>query len=283
MKIHIIDDQGYSLEALKIYKSLGKVTFGKVIRPDTDILIVRLNPVTAKGIDMMPNLKIVASSTTGLDHIDVDYARQKGIHVVSFKGRTDLISQISSTAEHTWGLILALVRNYPRHFVSEDRILGHELQGKTLGIIGYGRVGQMVARYASAFKMHVLVNDPYNNDDDVVKYSINRIFLESDIVTVHVPLNPLTKGMIKFEYFNRLKDPFYFVNTSRSQIVQKGALRRALELELLTGATSDFLEDGPPIPNLILTNHIGGHTIEGMEIAEKALAQLVKREVSKSG
>ena len=150
MKVTLLNDHEYSQRALDIYAELENHSRG-------EILVTRLEPVTKELIDSMPALKIIGSSTTGLEHIDVKYAESKGVKVISLLDCRDKIGQISSTAEHTFALILAIVRNIvkahesvvttPQH---RETLKGSELRGKTLGILGMGRVGKMVAGYAAS-------------------------------------------------------------------------------------------------------------------------------------
>jgi D-3-phosphoglycerate dehydrogenase len=234
-----------------------------------------------------PNLKFVVSCTTGLDHINTDYCKQKGIEVISLRGETEFLQDVHATAEHTWALILALVRKLP--FAHNDvcvdnwdreRWQGIELHGKKLGIIGYGRVGRQVAGYVEAFGMFPLVCDKEGHLEFVLR--------NADIVTIHVPLTDETRGMFSYDQFKLMKPTACFINTSRGQVVDEEALLWALEQEKIVGAALDvangepnninpaLLEYARTHSNLIVTPHTSGNTQESREKTQVFLATKIK-------
>ena len=261
-------------------------------QPDTDLIIVDLNRCwDANFFERFPKLKAVVSCTTGLDHIDTDYCREKGIKVISLKGETDFLQDVYATAEHTWALILSLIRKVPFAFDDvkrgnwdREKWQGCELRGKTLGIVGYGRVGQQVYGIADAFGMDVLFHDKKYDF-----YSLDKVLKTSDIITVHVPLDESTRGMFGAEQFAMMKPTSYFVNTSRGAIIQEDALLGALIEKKIAGAALDVVNDEPNIyhalkmyidwsdkHNLIITPHIAGNTAESREKTQLFISHKIK-------
>ena len=238
-----------------------------------------------------PNLKFIASCTTGLDHIDTDYCEAKGIDIISLKGETDLLRDVWATAEHTWALIMSLVRKVPFAFDDVKRgnwdreaWQGTELRGKTLGVVGYGRVGRQVARFAEAFGMYIMIYVP---NHPLGESYLDTVLRRSDIVTVHVPLNTETTGMFGEEQFKRMKPTAYFINTSRGAVVDEAYLWRALKDKWIAGAALDVLENEPNInpslieyakqnTNLVLTCHIAGNTAESRKKTQLHIANKIK-------
>ena len=288
MKILNLEPDGYSPEALRILQSLGEVMpFG---RNDADVLIVRLaKQITAGVMDKLPNLKYIVSATTGLDHIDLDAAKKRGIKVLSLKGEGGFLRSVPATAELTWGLILSLTRNIPAAVESvkvgewkRDAFKGVDLKGRTLGIIGMGRIGEMVAKYGEAFGMRVIYHDP--NRFSCIR-SFGSILLDADIISVHVPLNEDTRGMFGIREFALMHEDAYFVNTSRGEVVNEEALLSALENNLIAGAALDVISGerkehnlqllayARTHDNLIITPHIGGCTADSMEATEIFMAK----------
>ena len=215
--------------------------------------------IDAHWLDTHPDVKVIGSPTTGLDHIDLVLCQERGVKVVSLQGELSFLRSITSTAEHTWGLIIALSRCYRSAFDGVRR-QGNRLSGKTLGIIGSrGRIGTQVAKYAKAFGMKIKKAD---KGDKLV-----GLLRESDVVTAHIPLQG-NEGFWKLAHFKQMKPSAVFINTSRTRIVEDGALLSALRDGLIAGAAMDFTDDPELVQyakthdNLILTPHIGGNTVE---------------------
>ena len=234
-------------------------------------------------------LKVLTTATTGLDHIDLESCRRRGIEVVSLKEGAQVLDSISATAELTWGLVLCVVRRLPaamRSVLTEGRwareaFRTYELQGKVIGIIGCGRLGRMVARYGLAFGMDVVACDPHVCDppEGVRLCEQPELLDRSDVVSLHVRLTDGTKGLFGREQFAAMKEGAWLVNTSRGALVDEGALLDALETGRLRGAALDVLCDeeagehdwvarnalvqyAQQHDNLIITPHIGGATID---------------------
>jgi D-3-phosphoglycerate dehydrogenase len=261
-------------------------------------LIVRLaHRIDREIIDTGENLEVISTATTGLNHIDTDYAKEKKIDILSLKGETKFLEDIHATAEHTWALILALIRKVPQSFQSvkkgewdRDSFKGRELHGATLGIVGFGRIGKKIAKYGQAFGMEVIAytKDTIEQVDGVsLVDSLSTLLEKSDIVSIHVPLNSTTRMMFRDKEFNIMKKGSILINTSRGEIIDEDALMNAIKYGFLAGAALDVLEDEVALirkrkskiiefakneDRIIITPHIGGATIESMEKTEIFMA-----------
>ena len=308
--ITLIAEENYSPKATALYKKLGLVSFDKKHLKKADILVVRLAlNVTKKVIDSAPNLKVIATSTTGLNHIDTDYAKKKGIKVISLRGRTGFLKNIPSTAEETMALILALARRLPWAFDYVKKggwdstvWSGHQLMGKTLGLLGFGRLGKIVARYARVFGMKIIACDPYVSkkimeQGGVKKVDMTTLFKTPDILSLHVLLTSETHNLVRAKHLKMMKPTAYLINTARAELIEKGALYKALKNKWISGAAVDVLwnelPDGSHLKadslwryakthqNLIILPHIGGATIEAMHATQDFIAELVLKHFKK--
>jgi phosphoglycerate dehydrogenase-like enzyme len=265
-----------------------------------DIVVPSLSQeVDAGWMRAIPGLRIIGTPTTGTDHIDVAFAEQAGIRVISIKNERALLDDIQSTAELAWLLILACQRNLRAALTQgaaggwdASAIRGHELIGKTMGIVGHGRLGSMMSRFALAFRMCVLAADPQPvTAPGVRQVSFDTLLAEADIVTVHVHLSDATHGMFDAATFGKMKTGAVFVNTSRGALVDEEALLAALESGKLAAAGLDVIcnereadrANGPLLryaathSNLIVTPHLGGTTVEAKAKAQSHLVQLLKQ------
>lgn len=256
-------------------------------------LIITDEPINARVLDIYPNLKVIGCSMTGLDHVDLEECKERGIEVLSLKYQdsrsrevADLLEDVSSTAEHTIGLIIALARNYRAAlsgpYAHRDEYMGHSLKGKKILLVGgLGRVGRQVHRIAEAMGMDVFILDASVSRFEIFKLRRTRLgrlkfeiegFLgtmlkEMDFVSMHLPL-PGNKGFFRRDMFWWMKKTAYFINTARSGVVEDGALLEALQQGRIAGAAVDFIDDEGLLhyselnPNVVLTNHIGGVTHE---------------------
>tara|TARA_Y100000588_G_scaffold89019_1_gene95402 strand:- start:27342 stop:28310 length:969 start_codon:yes stop_codon:yes gene_type:complete len=308
-----IEPIGYSKNALDELKKFGHVDELELTRAQLlkqigkyHVLIVRLSYEIDKNvIDAATNLVAIVSATTGLDHIDKEYADSKGIQILSLQGEAKFMDTVSASAEHTWALILALQRKIPSAFTSvqdgqwnRDDYKGHDLDGAKLGIVGLGRVGRKIANYGLAFNMDVMAFDSHNSHwhssvdraeclDDLLQYG--------DVVTLHVPLNNDTKNMIRAKQIGQMRDGSVLINTSRGQLIDEQALLSALESGKLSGAALDVLSDERLITklninplleyarkyeNLIITPHIAGATHESMAKTELFMAKKLGKYLS---
>lgn len=227
-----------------------------------------------------PQLKVISNYAVGFDNIDVEAATKRGIVVTNTP--SDEVNE--AVAEHTWALILALARRIveadeaTKHGAyrgwEPDIFLGTNLIGKTLGIVGMGRIGSMVARRAAGYKMNVLYNkrtpDPEAEQSLGVRFaSLDDLLAQSDFISLHVPLTPETRHMINKDAFAKVKKGAYLVNTARGSIVEERDLVEALDSAQIAGAALDVFDNEPDIsPELmanqkvIMTPHIASATWE---------------------
>ena len=301
---------GYSAEAGSVLAGLGEVFAKEMSRSqlmdqlaDFDVLIVRLaNQIDREVIDAALRLRVIVTATTGLDHIDVRYAQERGITVLSLRDETEFLREVRATAEHTWALLLGLLRNIVPASIAahqgnwyRDMFRGRELNGKRLGIVGLGRLGKMVARYGQVFGMAVGAFDPLVQEweDGVRREStLNDLLKKSDILSLHVPLNTETQGLIGATELALLPPGAVIVNTSRGQLIDEFALIQALKNKKLAGAALDVVaqerkndnrQKSPLLDyagnhdNLLITPHIGGATYESMAKTEVFMAHKLKR------
>ena len=251
-----------------------------------DCLLIRFNTIIDKKVlNKLQHLKYILCPTTGLDHIDVNSAEKRGIKIISLKGDVDFLKSITSTAELAFLLILSSVRKVN---VAFDEVYnrnwnlniqpGNELKNKTIGILGLGRLGNIIAKYAKCFDMNVYYFDIEEKTDIYYNRvnSLEELIEVSDILSIHIPLNKKTKGLIgqnEFRIFNRCK---YLINTSRGAIINSKSLIQYMDRTSDFHAALDVLEDEKnpenslveyslKNKNLIITPHIGGNTKEAIE------------------
>ena len=260
--------------------------------PDFHGAVVRgATKVTKNVIEAASNLELIVRAGIGLDNIDIAAAKAKGIQVANTPAATSI-----SVAEHTFGLMLAAVRNHGKANLSmkehkwEKKILsGTELYGKTLGIIGVGRIGQEVARRALAFGMKVIAYDIIEAkiELDVKQVSLEELLAQADIITLHLPLTENTKHMISEAEFERMKDGVIIINTSRGGTVDEKALLQALQSGKVRAVALDVYEKEPPEdfslidhPNVIATPHIGAAAKEGQKRAGMEVVKILKERLT---
>lgn len=258
-----------------------------------DALIVRSGTkVDAAAIDAGANLKVIGRAGIGLDNVDVEAATRRGVMVVNAPQ-----SNILSAAEHTIALMLALARNVPQADASlragaweRERFQGVEVHGKTLGIVGLGRVGSMVAQRALAFGMRLIAFDPYVSKERARELGIElmpdigALLVQADFVTIHLPRTSETEALIGERELALMKEGARLVNTARGGIVDEAALAAALESGRLAGAALDVFETEPPpsdhalfgLPNAIVTPHLGAATREAQDKAGIAIAEMIR-------
>ena len=268
-------------------------------------LWVRLRTlIDAEIIDAAPQLKAIVTNTTGLNHIELDHAQRRGILIISLQGELNFLKTIRATAEHTIGLTLALLRKIPAAHdhvcnASWDRsaFKGREIYGKTVGIVGYGRLGKIVAGYFQALGATVIVNDrglaAGETVDGFATKPLPALLSIADIVSLHVAYEPSNRRMLGASEFRAMKPGAVFINTARGELVDETALLEDLEREHLGGAALDVIdaEHGQsPVrarlvqfarvtDRLILTPHIGGYTDESLARTEIFLADKLLSEV----
>jgi len=246
---------------------------------DVDGLITGLEQITPRVFGAANRLKVVSAGGVGYDHVNVEEANKRGVAVCICEGCNNY-----SVSELVFGMMVGLARSiYPADREMRQgewpRYLGFDLWGKTLGIVGLGRVGKAVALLGRAFGMRILANDiswdiTFANQNGISYVPFERILDESDFVTMHVPLTPQTHEMIDEWALARMKPSAYLINAARGPVVKESALVEALTTHRIAGAGLDVFEIEPHpnnpyvgLDNVIMTPHIGGSTQEAFDRA----------------
>src|SRR6266540_4170487 len=278
-----------------VREDLAATGLAEAIAPYDSLIVRSQTRVDAAVIDAAENLKVVARAGIGLDNVDVEAATRRGVMVVNAPQ-----SNILSAAEHTIALLLAQARNIPqadqalkRGEWSRSRFQGVELAGKTIGVLGLGRVGAMVAHRAAAFGMRVIAYDPYVSRDRAKEMGVElmpgleAVLVQSDFLTVHLPRTPETEGLIGERELALMKDGARLVNTARGGIVDEDALAKALKDGRLGGAALDVFAVEPTtesplfeLENVVVTPHLGASTVEAQDKAGTSIAEFVRYAVN---
>tara|TARA_B100000315_G_scaffold256650_1_gene303084 strand:+ start:4753 stop:6330 length:1578 start_codon:yes stop_codon:yes gene_type:complete len=250
--------------------------------PDCDAILVRSKTkITRSVIEKSNNLKVVGRAGVGVDNIDLKAATDRGILVVNAPEASSI-----TVAEHTFGLIMALARNIPFADSSlksgkweKKKFIGMELRGKTIGIIGLGRIGTHVSMKAKAFGMKIIAYDPYITKERCKDLGIklgnfNEVIKVADFITVHVPFSDKTKGLIAKKEIDKMKEGVFLINCARGGIISEDAIVDGLESGKLAGVALDVFEVEPPLgspllkmKNVIVTPHLGASTEEAQRHA----------------
>ncbi len=253
-------------------------------------LIVRsATQVTAEVLEAGKNLVIVGRAGVGLDNVDVASATERGVLVVN-----DTLSNIISAAEHTMALLLAQARNVPQAHGAltqgrweRSRWQGIELSGKTLGIIGLGRIGRLVAERALGFALRVIASDPYVSEEVALRsvmalVSVEELVAQSDFITIHVARTPDTIGLINAQVLQLAKPNLRIINVSRGGIVDEADLVEAIASKRIAGAALDVFDNEPitesplfDLDSVVVTPHLGASTTEAQSKAGDAIAEQV--------
>jgi D-3-phosphoglycerate dehydrogenase len=258
---------------------------------DYDVIVVRSKTkVTKEAVDAAARAKIIARVGVGLDNIDVKAAEAKKIRVINAPEAAS-----TAVAELAIGLMISLARSIPRadaetkkgNWIKND-LMGTQLSGKYLGIVGVGNIGRNVGRLAKALRMNLIGYDPYPinrefiSETGMIVTDFNTLLESADFVTCHVPATPETKHMFNAERFAKMKPTAYLVNTSRGEIIDENALYEVLKNGKIAGAALDVFEVEPPtnkqllsLPNLICMPHVGAQTKEAQELASTVIAEKV--------
>lgn len=252
-----------------------------------DAIIVGIEKITRSVIQAAKKLKILTKHGIGVDNIDVKAASSKGIVVTNAPGTNS-----EAVADLTIGLFLSLARGIPfaDRSVKEGtwpRMVGIQINGKVLGIIGLGQIGKRVARRALGFDMRILAHDVFKDEAFARKWGIeyvplDEVLTESDFLSIHVPISPSTRGLIGERELNLMKKEAFLVNISRGDIVDEEALYRVLKEGRMRGAALDVFTSEPPVgsplltlDNVILTPHMGGYTYEALRETGMACARSI--------
>lgn len=306
----LVAEKQFDATALALLRQKAKVTVAT--SGPTFLRALRSADAMITGIDVRCDaallkravrLRVIGSRTTQLRYIDLAYCEANGITVLHIKPDSKVLQQTSSTAEEAFALILALTRNIPWAFDQiKERVwdrrkyAGIELKGKILGIIGYGRLGRMVAQYGRAFGMRVIAHDPQvahrvMRADHVTRVSLNAVLSQSDIVSLHATFNDANIGMLQGKHFSAMKRSAYFINTARGELTNERALLAALRARRIAGAGIDTLAGEDPQgahlqrnglveyarthENLIILPHLGGATVEATARTQQYISSLV--------
>jgi D-3-phosphoglycerate dehydrogenase len=282
----LLDEGGHRL-SVSDTRSMAEGELVQKVK-DADVLLLSNRPLSGTVIEACPNLKLICVAFTGLDHVDQEACRARGIIVRNAAGYA-----VHAVSELAIGLMIAVLRR----IVSSDttvragrgnrELIGHELFGKTLGIVGCGAIGLQVARLGNAFGCHVLGFERQVLRIEGVaieQVELDELLSRSDIVSLHVPLTTETRGLIGRRRLGRMKPSAILINTARGPLVDQPALIEALDQDRLAGAGIDVFDIEPPLPaqhpifraqNTVLLPHIGFETVEAISAkADIALRRL---------
>ena len=292
--IRILEKEGFNIEIFPEDRIPEKEEIIRGVK-DADALISLLTDrIDREVIDSAPKLKVIGNYAVGYNNIDVDYAKKKGIIVVNTPGvLTD------ATADLAFALILAATRRVVEgdKFVREGKfkgwapllLLGKDVWGATLGIVGAGRIGQAVGRRAKGFNMKIIYYDKFRRESFEKETGaefvpLEKLLSQADIITIHVPLTQETYHLIGKREFALMKDGAILVNTSRGEVIDEEALISALKNGKIFSAALDVFENEPDIrkellglPNIVLTPHIGSAT----ERTRRKMAEMVCNDVAR--
>jgi D-3-phosphoglycerate dehydrogenase / 2-oxoglutarate reductase len=264
-------DKQVGLSPQELAKTIGGYS-GLVVRSETK--------VTADLLSEGPDLRVVGRAGVGVDNIDVNAATARGVVVMNAPDGNTI-----TTAEHTLALLISLARRVPQANTSlrqgkweRKRFIGVELQGKTLGIVGLGRIGRVVASRARAFGMNIVAYDPFiaseqARDLEIEIKPLDEVFARADFLTVHTPLTAETRGIVGADAFKGMKDGVRIINCARGGLIDETALYEAIKSGKVAGAALDVFETEPPAPEnpllsldeVIATPHLGASTAEAQE------------------
>jgi phosphoglycerate dehydrogenase-like enzyme len=253
-------------------------------------------PITDTMVASAANLRIISCATTGSDHIERNELKRRNIPVRTLMEDKELLLNLTPAAELSWTLLMACARMLPaavQHVKAgawdREQFPGIMLKGKRIGIIGCGRIGTWMSRYAHAFGLEIVGYDPFVAEfpRQVVGVSLEELVRTSDFITIHVPLNENTMGLFSEKYFTMIKPGSILVNTSRGAVLDERALLKSLESQKLRAAGLDVLIDEPDIEksplfqyaqahdNLIITPHCGGFSPDAVKIVCRRAAEKI--------
>lgn len=255
---------------------------------DVDAVVADNEPWTEQSFAAAPNLRVIAKVGTGMDNFDLEAAKRHGVVIANCAG-----VNANSVAEHAVALLLSVIRHIPTQVYDVQdggwpRIITHEMTGRTLGILGFGNIGQAVAKKMSGFDLHIIAWDKFPNIDkaeelDVEMVSFDEVISLSDYITLSVPLFPDTYHIINDKTIAKMKDGVRIVNTARGKVVDEAAVERGIASGKIGGYGTDVFEDEPPKADNPLfkyeeyccTPHISGDTYECMANYGHTTAQII--------
>ena len=309
MQIGILESNNFSLKALDILEEFGSISFLEKndllsFISDKDILFTRLSIFVGKQfLHGAKKLKFLCSPTTGLNHIDVDECQNRKIEIISLRGETEFLSGIRATPEHTFGLVLSLLRNYKFAFLSEQNSLwnreihkGFELNENKVGFVGMGRIGKILAHYFRNFGANIYY---YDIDSNIVDKNANKCStLEEVLVRSNIIILSASYTESNYQFFNKkyidLLEDKYFVNTSRGELVDEVYLIEKIKQNFFRGIAIDTIQNeqaGNNLSNLlkcadkknvIITPHIAGATYNSMSNSEEFIVKKLKKCLNES-
>ena len=267
-------------------------------RKNTEMLLVLFCPVSKEAIQSLPELRLIGASRAGLENVDVKFATERGIIVHNIKGRN-----AHAVSDFTVGMILAEARNIARgfHFIKNgiwqknyvNSEMIPELPEKTIGLIGFGYIGQLVAKKIEGFGVNILVYDPFVTEDTAKQYKVKKVSLESllsesDFVSLHARLSEETKNIIGEKELSLMKKTAYLINTARAGLIDEKALFKALNEKNIAGAALDVFWQEPigedsqwlTLDNVTLTPHIAGTTREALSKSPYLLIEDINKLLS---
>ncbi len=276
-----------------------KITYEPEITPDQikekisnfDIVVVRSRTkITKEMIDRATKCKIIARVGVGLDNIDVDAAKAKDIRVINA-----VEGAMNAVAELVLGLMLSMAREIPRADREirngkwlKKELMGSELSGKYLGIVGLGNIGKRLAKLARGLNMNIIgfdvmpIADDFARDVGLIKADIDTLLSSADYISFHVPLTENTHHLVNAKRISTMKKTTYIINTSRGEIIDEDALYDALKEEKIAGAALDVFEKEPAVgnklttlPNVVCTPHIGAQTKEAQTLAANVIGEKI--------
>lgn len=311
LQIKILEPQDFSLQAIEKLGLIGDVECSSDIsieRDSAEVLFIRLGyQLDREFLKNYSSLRYIVSPTTGEDHVDKEYLNEKKVCLLTLKGETEFLESIPATAEFTWGLLLSLTRNIKPacHSVIEgnwnrDLYKGHDSYGKTIALVGFGRVAKIIARYAKAFGMHVKAFDPYVDEYpegvEACK-SLASLMAGADILSIHAALTPETTNLVGENELYLLPKHAVVINTSRGDILNAKALLEALRDNTIAGAaidvipgersTNNFIKNqllayAKQYNNLLVTPHLAGASYESMAMTEEFMVDKLIKVMGKS-
>lgn len=290
--VQLLQARGYRVDIAAENEELSQEQLKAGVSGADALISLLSDRIDREIIDNAPKLKIIANYAVGFNNIDVDYARSKNIMVTN---TPEVLTD--ATADLTWALILSLARRVVEgdRFCREGRfsgwgpllLLGGDVAGKTLGIIGAGRIGQAVGNRAGGFRMNILYSDPqarlqFEKECAAKRVSTEELLTRSDFITLHCPLNEQTRHLINARNIFAIKKGAYLINTARGALIEEQALVKALQREHLAGAGLDVYEFEPRIntallgfSNVVLLPHIGSATLKTRSDMARIAAQNV--------
>jgi D-3-phosphoglycerate dehydrogenase / 2-oxoglutarate reductase len=309
MNWHILNslDLSGAPEAATALSAVGNLVN---VEPERDLVLASLEDIDAylasvkirvdkEFLDLSPKLKLIGSPHTGTDHMDLEEIQRRGIELFTISKETRLLEEFTATSELTFGLLLSLIRKIPqaseatkRGDWARENFSGFQLFGKTLGILGLGRLGKISARIGNGFGMNVIAHDVADvQAENVEMVDFHTLLLKSDVVSVHIHLDENTRGIVGSSAFSLMKPGAIILNSSRGAIIDEDALLNSLNSGHLGGAgldvidgewlSSEELREHPLVAfarqndNLLIVPHIGGSTTESIYGARIFMARKI--------